>query len=90
MQQIGQRLRLRLLAQDVSITLEPQSSTSILNVFPATVDEMLAEEGAQVTLRLLAGGVPILSRITRKSVVELDLKPGKLVYAQVKSVVLLT
>jgi len=90
MQQIGQRLRLRLLAQDVSITLEPQSSTSILNVFPATVDEMLAEEGAQVTLRLLAGDVPILSRITRKSAVELDLKPGKSVYAQVKSVVLLT
>lgn len=90
LQQIGQRLRLRLLAQDVSITLEPQSSTSILNVFPATVDEMLAEGEAQVTVRLLAGGVPILSRITRKSAVELELKPGKSVYAQVKSVVLLT
>ncbi|MCH7588702.1 MAG: molybdenum ABC transporter ATP-binding protein [Chloroflexi bacterium] len=89
-QPVGHRLRLRILAQDVSVILEPQVSTSILNVFPVTVDEVFPDGGAQVTLRLLAEGVPILSRITRKSAVELDLKPGKSVYAQVKSVVLLT
>ncbi len=86
---VGTRVRLRLAARDVSLTLTHQSGTSILNIFPATVDEMIEEGAAQVTVRLLAGGVPILSRITRKSAVELDLKPGKLVYAQVKSVVML-
>lgn len=88
--QIGKQVRLRLAAHDVSLTLEHQSNTSILNIIPATVDEIIAEGEAQVTVRLVAGGVPILSRITRKSAAELKLKPGKSVYAQVKSVVLLT
>lgn len=88
--QIGDRVRLRLAAPDVSLTLEHQSSTSILNIFPASVDEITDEGLAQVTVRLLAGGVPLLSRITRKSAVELGLKPGKSVYAQVKSVALLS
>ncbi len=88
--QIGDRVRMRLAARDVSLTLEHQSDTSILNIFPVTVDEITDEGAAQVTVRLLAGGVPILSRITRKSAVELGLKSGKSVYAQVKSVALLT
>jgi len=87
---VGDKVRLRLAARDVSLTLEHQSSTSILNIFPATVDAIADEGRAQTTVRLLAGGVPMLSRITRKSAVELGLKPGKPVYAQVKSIALLT
>ncbi|WP_456379216.1 molybdenum ABC transporter ATP-binding protein [Thiolapillus sp.] len=85
----GTIVRLRIIARDVSITLERQSNTSILNIFPATVDEIVPAGSAQVTVRLLAGGVPILSRITRKSAALLDLTPGKTVYAQAKSVALL-
>ncbi len=87
---VGDNVRVRIAAHDVSLTLEHQSSTSILNIFAATVDEIIAEGDAQVMVRLLAGDVPVLSRITRKSAAELDLKSGKAVYAQVKSVVLLT
>lgn len=86
---VGERTRLRLHARDVSLTLEHQSSTSILNIFPATVDEIADEGSAQVTVRLNAGGVPLLARITRKSAVDLDLRAGKPVFAQVKSVALL-
>ncbi len=86
---MGTKVRLRIIARDVSITLERQSNTSILNIFPATVDEIVPAGSAQVTVRLLAGGVPILSRITRKSAALLDLVPGKPVYAQAKSVALL-
>ncbi|OMH25959.1 molybdenum ABC transporter ATP-binding protein [Motiliproteus sp. MSK22-1] len=82
-------VRLRILARDVSLTLEPQSGTSILNIFPATVQELAEENVAQITVRLDIGGAPILSRITRKSAAMLDLKPGKAVYAQVKSIALL-
>ncbi|MBF0289102.1 MAG: molybdenum ABC transporter ATP-binding protein [SAR324 cluster bacterium] len=85
----GSRVRLRLAARDVSLTLERQSGTSILNIIPATVNEIIGEEAAKVTVRLMAGNIPILSRITKKSAVELDLKPGKQVYAQVKSVVMI-
>jgi molybdate transport system ATP-binding protein len=86
---VGNRARLRIAARDVSLTLEHQSSTSILNIFPATVDDIADEGRAQVTVRLLAGGAPLLARITRKSATDLGIQPGKPVYAQVKSVALL-
>ena len=86
----GHRVRLRLLARDVSLTLERQTGTSILNVFPARVTELADESAAQVMVRLDAAGVPLLSRITRKSAAALGLAPGRELYAQVKSVALLT
>jgi len=87
---VGERARLRLAARDISLTLERQSGTSILNIFPASVEAISNEGPTQVTVRLLAGGVPMLARITQKSATELGLVPGKQVYAQVKSVALLT
>jgi molybdate transport system ATP-binding protein len=87
---VGHSVRLRVAARDVSLTLEHQSGTSILNIFPATIDEITAEGSAQVTVRLLAGGVPLLSRVTRKSAALLELEHGKSVYAQAKSVALLS
>lgn len=87
--QVGGHVRLQLAARDVSLTLERQSRTSIQNIFPATVDQITPEGEAQTTVRLMVADVPILSRITRKSAVELGLESGKSVYAQVKSVTLL-
>ena len=86
----GTPARLQVEARDVSITLERQSGTSILNIFAATVDDMVNEGEAQVTVRLLVGSAPLLARITRKSASELNLDVGKQVYAQVKSVALLS
>lgn len=86
---IGERVRLRLAARDVSLTLAHQAGTSILNIFPATIGQITDEDGAQVTVRMLAGHSPILARITRKSAVDLKLNPGQEVFAQVKSVALL-
>ena len=86
----GSRVRLRLLARDVSLTLQPQTDTSILNIFPATVDGLASDGDAQVVVRLLAGGVPLLARVTRKSADLLRLAPGKQLYAQAKSVAVLS
>jgi molybdate transport system ATP-binding protein len=85
----GQAVRLRVLARDVSLTLAQQTNTSILNIFPARVEELIEENPAQMTVRLDAAGISILSRITRKSAQALELAPGKQVYAQVKTVALL-
>lgn len=85
----GKTVRLRIAARDVSLTLEHQSNTSILNIFPATVDEIIPDGASQVMVRLLVGDVSLLSRITRKSASLLGLKHGKRVYAQAKSVALL-
>lgn len=85
----GSQARLQVLARDVSLTLFRPTDTSILNSFPATVDTMVDEGSAQTTVRLRVGSVPMLARITRKSAVELGLKEGASVYAQIKSVALL-
>jgi len=85
---VGQPVRLRVLARDVSLTLEHQSGTSILNIFPARVEALAEEKPSRVIVRLKAAGVPMLSRITRKSAAALKLRPGQQIYVQVKSVAL--
>ncbi|MDG2091133.1 MAG: molybdenum ABC transporter ATP-binding protein [Gammaproteobacteria bacterium] len=85
----GKRLRLRLAAQDISITLEAQNDTSILNIFPAKVDELYSENNAQLTVRLLINNLPVLAKITLKSADNLKLEKGKAVFAQIKSVAVL-
>ncbi|MDP7061351.1 MAG: molybdenum ABC transporter ATP-binding protein [Planctomycetota bacterium] len=87
--QLGQEVRVRIAARDVSLTLERQASTSIQNIFPATIAEITAEGDAQVTVRMEVGSDAMLARITQKSAAELDVQVGKQVYAQVKSAVLL-
>lgn len=90
---VGDAVRVRILARDVSLTLQQQTGTSILNILPATVEELVedhvSQTKAQLMVRLNAGGVPLLSRITRKSAETLALAPGKAVYAQIKAVSLL-
>ena len=85
----GNTVRLQLAARDVSLTLEHQSGTSILNIIPAVVEKLTEDGDAQVTVRLLAEDAPLLARITRKSADELGLKEGKPVFAQIKSIALL-
>lgn len=86
----GKEVRLRILARDVSLTLERQTRTSILNIIPARIQALATPSPAQTLVRLDAGGVPLLSRITAKSAQLLKLKPGRNVFAQVKSVAVLS
>jgi molybdate transport system ATP-binding protein len=87
---IGSTVKLRIVARDVSLTLKHQTETSILNIFPVIVDEIISENHSQVMVKLMANDVPILSRLSLKSATVMDLKPGKQVYAQVKTVALLS
>ncbi len=88
----GARRRLRIKADDVSICRAAPENTSILNVLPAEIVDVLADEGDQATLVLAlgagGGGARVLSRISRKSRDALGLCPGDQVYAQVKGVAL--
>ena len=85
----GQSLRIKVLARDVSLSLERQHS-SILNVLPAIVAEIAPTRSpAQVLLRLDLGGTALLARITRYSLERLALQPGSRVWAQLKSVAVL-
>jgi len=89
-QVVGSRLRLRIRARDVSITLARQSNTSILNQFCAlVVSEAVSPDGAQVMIRLTVGDTFLLAQITRRSRDELLIAPGTTVWLQVKAVAVL-
>ena len=87
---IGSLVRIRVVARDVSITKKKQSDTSILNIFPAVVEEMVPEGDAQVMVRLTLKGVVLLACLTRKSASSLKLDQGLSVFIQVKSVAILS
>ncbi|MEI2622481.1 MAG: molybdenum ABC transporter ATP-binding protein [Giesbergeria sp.] len=86
---VGQRLRVRIQARDVSLTLARQSGTSILNIVPATVTGLREDSPGQWMVALDAGGARLLARITQRSVHLLGIAPGRTLFAQVKGVALL-
>lgn len=82
-------VRVRIMARDVSLALQAPLESSILNVLPSTVDSLTPMPNARVLVRLKLDGYYLLAQITKKSAQVLGLQPGKLVYAQIKSVALL-
>ena len=83
---MGRTVRVRIRARDVSLTQVPQTGTSILNILPAVLTDLVGEGDSQVVIGLDIGGTRFLSRVTRKSVSLLGLVPGMTVYAQIKGV----
>ncbi len=81
---VGQLVRIRVQARDVSLTLAQQQGTSVLNIFAATITAIAADSPGQVMVALSAGGVMLLARITQKSLETLGLNVGSAVFAQVK------
>jgi molybdate transport system ATP-binding protein len=89
MLQPGQSVRVRIQARDVSLSLQRQEGSSVLNVFAATVTGLADDSPGQLMVSLDVGGSTLLARITRKSAAELQLQPGSPVFAQVKGVAVL-
>lgn len=83
---VGERLRVRIRARDVSLALSAPRDASFLNVLAGTVKEIGSTEGSGVDVAVAVGSAVVVARITRKSVDALGLLPGKPVYALVKSV----
>lgn len=86
----GARVRVRVLARDVSVALSRAPDSSILNILPATVDALHEADATSVMLRLrLQDGSALLARLTRRSVAALGLRTGQAVHAQIKGAALL-
>ncbi len=83
---LGQDLRVRIRARDVSIATEKPENTSILNMIECIVKAISEERSPQVDLQLDAGGAAIWARITTRSCHALGLQPGRKVFALIKSV----
>jgi molybdate transport system ATP-binding protein len=88
---LGKKLRCRIHARDVSLSLSRHSDMSITNIFPATVlaiGETLTPGHVLMEMKL-NGGEKLVARITKRSSAQLGLRPGLAVWAQVKAVALL-
>ena len=70
----------------MTLALAEPANISTRNVLPSEVVEVTFEDGAYAEVLLVASGQHLRSRITRKSAVELGLKPGRKVFALIKSV----
>ena len=86
----GHRVRIRILARDVSVALDHHERTSILNLLPGTVAAIADESHPALALvRVDVGGQPIVARVTRRSASTLGLVPGMPVWLQIKAVALI-
>ena len=95
---VGHRVRLRVLARDVSLATERPQATSVQNLVAGQVASVTpdARQPGQVLVRVACGvngstgdghaGVALLARITARAAHQLGLSPGTAVWAQVKAV----
>ena len=84
---MGQAVRLRVLAQDVSLTTEEPRHTSIQNHLPCVVDAIAGDaHPSQCLIRVRCGESFLLARITRRALAALNLQPASAAWVQVKSV----
>ena len=90
--ELWERMRIQVAASDVSLSVEPPSETTILNLLTARIISIDPTDSFQMVAVLALGaegeGVRILARVTRRSVDALGLRPGMTAYAQVKGVAL--
>ncbi|MHA7598375.1 molybdenum ABC transporter ATP-binding protein [Alicycliphilus sp. T452] len=85
---VGECVRLRMLARDVSLARTRASDSSILNLLPARITQLADDGPGQVLVALDAAGTTLLARITRRSCRTLALAAGEAVFAQVKGAAL--
>ena len=90
-QPLGSRLRIRLLAKDVSISLSQHADSSIVNRLAAQIRAFHPDpDPAMVLVELQLGEALLLARITRLSQSQLKLAAGVQVWAQIKSVAIVS
>ena len=86
----GSHIRVRIEARDVSLARKPAELTSISNILPARVLELRPDRDlSQMLVKLQLGTDALLARVTRRSIVQLDIAPGTNLYVQIKSAALM-
>ena len=84
---LGQEVRIRLLARDISIGTQEPQHTSIQNHWPARIiDASELDHPSHRLVRLSHASGVVLARITHRAWEQLQLKSDQQVWVQVKSV----
>lgn len=82
----GTDVALKIPARDVSIALEPPTAISIQNMLPVTIAAIEpTKRPAFQSVSLTIGDQSLAAIVTRKAVSDLNLAPGRKVYALIKS-----
>ncbi|MEP7154440.1 MAG: molybdenum ABC transporter ATP-binding protein [Betaproteobacteria bacterium] len=84
----GERVRVRILARDVSLATSEPRDVSIHNVLQGTITEILGDgdSGAVADVRIAIGESTLVARVTRRSIDRLLLARGQPVFALVKAI----
>ena len=82
---IGDNFRAHVKARDVSVSLKKPKDVSILNLFNGKIIDIRIDNSPQVDI-LIDIGIPLIARITRKSLSELQLTKGTKLFTMVKAV----
>ncbi|MEP2027504.1 MAG: molybdenum ABC transporter ATP-binding protein [Paracoccaceae bacterium] len=83
--EIGEGIRLRVLAQDVILSRARPEGLSSVNILPVSVISIRSGDGPGAAIALQSGADRLLARITLRAVEELDLQPGTACYAIIKA-----
>lgn len=87
---VGRRVRVRVLARDVSLAREHPEQSSIQNVLRGRVDAIADDDHPGLALvRIQVGAARLLARLTKRAVASLGVAPGQELWVQVKSVALM-
>ncbi len=87
---VGRKVRVRVLARDISVSNDDRDRSSILNVLPGQVDAIADDEHPGLALvRVKLGPTLLIARVTKRSAFSLGLTQGQPVWLQIKSVALL-
>ena len=82
---VGEAVRVRIRAREVSIALEPPRQISIQNILRGQVVAMDETQGG-VLVAIKVGAVTVRARITQRAARQLALQPGMTAYALVKAI----
>lgn len=83
---VGDAVRLRIRARDVSLATDVIKGISIRNQIPATVTKIETDEGAFAEVRLDCAGQRLRARVSRMAIEDMGLARGQTVTALIKSI----
>ncbi len=87
---VGRRVRVRVLARDVSLAAAHPGPSSIQNVLKGRIEVVADDEHPGLILvRVRLGQTALLASLTRRAAAALEIVPGRDVWVQVKTVALL-
>lgn len=81
----GTRLRVQLLARDLIVATEPPRQISVRNSLKGLITRVASEVDGSDLIAIDIGGILIMARVTKAATIELNLAPGKPVWALVKT-----